>query len=211
MLSKNAFYIDLLKWSTLDRVTSRGRVPSIVAASSLGIRVLGRGVGLLFGCILFAWRGKKSTMVSAVITVLLINFVYPYYNQWQPAAGDEGSLKQKPCLSHSNSIKFTATVNLRFWERVDVYLNYDSVGFIMHIYLHLWRKSAIYISALYVLRYGLVCSVAPRKNFGTLTTAPKFQHHGSAETSNAMDGFFPVRTCMPHALTGKNTWFHEEL
>ena len=35
---------------------------------------------------------------------------------------------------------------------------------------HLRRKSAIYISALYMLRYSLVCSVAPRKNFSSLTT-----------------------------------------
>ena len=44
-----------------------------------------------------------------------------------------------------------------------------------------------------VSRYGLVCSVAPRKNFGALTTAPKFQRNGSAETSSATDGFFSSR------------------
>ena len=55
---------------------------------------------------------------------------------------------------------------------------------------HLRRKSAIYISALYMLRYSLVCSVAPRKNFGALTTAPKFQLNGSAETSSTTDVFF---------------------
>ena len=43
-----------------------------------------------------------------------------------------------------------------------------------------------------MLRYGLVCSVAPRKNFGALTTAPKFKRNGSAETSSATDGFFSV-------------------
>ena len=55
---------------------------------------------------------------------------------------------------------------------------------------HHRRKSEIYISALYVLCFGLVCSIAPRKNFGALTTAPKFQHNGSAENSSATDGFF---------------------
>ena len=78
-----------------------------------------------------------------------------------------------------------------------------------NISVHLRRKSAIYISALYMLRYslacsvaprknfsslttGLVCSVAPRKNFSSLTTVPKFQRNGSTDTSRAMDGFFPV-------------------
>ena len=55
----------------------------------------------------------------------------------------------------------------------------------------------IYVSALYVLRYGLVCSVAPNKIFGALTTAPKFQRNASAETSSTTDGFFPVWT--PHS------------
>ena len=30
------------------------------------------------------------------------------------------------------------------------------------------------------------------ENFGALTTAPKFQRNGSADTSSATDGFFPV-------------------
>ena len=48
-----------------------------------------------------------------------------------------------------------------------------------------------------MLRYGLVCSVAPRKNFATLTTAPKFQRNGSAETSSTTDEFFPVKMRCP--------------
>ena len=58
---------------------------------------------------------------------------------------------------------------------------------------HMRRKLVIYISALYVLRYCLVCSVVPRKNFAALTAAPKFQCNGSAETSSATDAFFSSR------------------
>ena len=57
--------------------------------------------------------------------------------------------------------------------------------------MHLRRKSSIYISALYVLRYGLVCSIAPRK-ISAHWPPPKFQRNGSTETSRATDRFFPV-------------------
>ena len=74
------------------------------------------------------------------------------------------------------------------------------------ISVHLRRKSAIYISALYVLCYDLVCSVAPRKMFDALTTAPKYQCNVSTESSSTTDGFFPIGSLRSHVLKIWSQW-----
>ena len=58
-----------------------------------------------------------------------------------------------------------------------------------------------------VLRYSPACSEAHRKNFGALTTVPKFQRNGSPETSSTTDGFFPLGPC---ARTGKGTSWNQK-
>ena len=52
----------------------------------------------------------------------------------------------------------------------------------------LWRNLVIVLK----ISAYMLCSVAPKEFFGALTTAPKCQCNGSAETSSATDGFFPV-------------------
>ena len=55
--------------------------------------------------------------------------------------------------------------------------------------MRLWHNQW-FTYQLYMLRYSLACSVATRKIFDTLITAPKLKRNGSAETSSTTDGFF---------------------
>ena len=75
------------------------------------------------------------------------------------------------------------------------------------ISVHLRRKSEIYISALCMLHYGLVYSVAPKENFATLTMAPKFQRNGFTETSSATDGFFSSQALLESIQIGAPQMF----
>ena len=91
------------------------------------------------------------------------------------------------------------------WEKIHNFIkNSSNLVIAQTISAHLWHKSAIYTSALYMLHYSLVCSVAPRKNFGALTTAPKFRRNDFADTSSATDRFFSVGASqmLPYA----NSW-----
>ena len=114
-----------------------------------------------------------------------MGYLLPTIAYWQVATlcKTDRNIKIIDSIIHYNNSEDPTGKNTLFHQKLR-----RNLVIVSKIAVHLWHKSAIYISPLYVLRHGLVCSIAPRKSFGALTTDPKFQRNSSTETSS----FFPV-------------------